>query len=190
MYQPPNDDIRIAEMLADYVLACQCDTDADGIVDASDNCPDIANANQADQDNDGTGDKCDVEPYLLWQTQRSQGDPKVWTLMGDDLTFDDDNEAILWTTVDPGAPDDGLGWASRVGIEHSYVSYREVGQPDWSAETETAFASDPAGFWGPWNWVYPSLYIGANGSYEIKMSFEDAVGNLTEKVYTVEVVLP
>ncbi|MGJ8670003.1 MAG: peptidoglycan DD-metalloendopeptidase family protein [Oceanococcus sp.] len=35
------------------------DGDNDGIDDAVDNCPDVANANQADSDNDGTGDLCE-----------------------------------------------------------------------------------------------------------------------------------
>lgn len=36
------------------------DTDGDGIVDSSDNCPTIANADQADADHDGLGDACDT----------------------------------------------------------------------------------------------------------------------------------
>ncbi len=35
------------------------DTDADGLVDGEDNCPAVANPNQADRDSDGTGDACD-----------------------------------------------------------------------------------------------------------------------------------
>jgi hypothetical protein len=38
------------------------DSDADGIIDASDNCPDDSNANQLDSDADGIGDVCDNCP--------------------------------------------------------------------------------------------------------------------------------
>ncbi len=35
------------------------DSDGDGVVDATDNCPNIANGGQVDTDGDGKGDKCD-----------------------------------------------------------------------------------------------------------------------------------
>ena len=35
------------------------DTDADGVIDADDNCPETPNDNQADRDDDGRGDACD-----------------------------------------------------------------------------------------------------------------------------------
>jgi hypothetical protein len=38
------------------------DADGDGVADATDNCPSIANANQADADRDGAGDACDRCP--------------------------------------------------------------------------------------------------------------------------------
>ncbi|HEX5062342.1 MAG TPA: hypothetical protein VFV99_23385 [Kofleriaceae bacterium] len=38
------------------------DRDQDTVVDSIDNCPDVANTNQADDDGDGTGDVCDPCP--------------------------------------------------------------------------------------------------------------------------------
>ena len=38
---------------------CSADADGDGIADASDNCPTVANPSQSDADGDGVGDACD-----------------------------------------------------------------------------------------------------------------------------------
>ncbi len=35
-----------------------CDSDGDGIVNTDDNCPDVANPDQADSDEDRVGDAC------------------------------------------------------------------------------------------------------------------------------------
>ncbi len=40
---------------------CRVDKDGDNVSDNSDNCPDIANPNQADTDHDGLGDVCDAD---------------------------------------------------------------------------------------------------------------------------------
>ena len=48
---------------ANFLLNCEVpatDTDGDGIVDGSDNCPNDPNADQADSDGDGIGDVCEV----------------------------------------------------------------------------------------------------------------------------------
>ena len=39
----------------------QNDTDVDGVGDACDNCPNVANADQTDTDGDGDGDDCDTD---------------------------------------------------------------------------------------------------------------------------------
>jgi hypothetical protein len=41
---------------------CDGDSDADGVIDACDNCPADANADQADSNGDGIGDACAVAP--------------------------------------------------------------------------------------------------------------------------------
>ena len=43
-------------------LALVADGDLDGVADASDNCPSVANGGQADADHDGAGDACDPTP--------------------------------------------------------------------------------------------------------------------------------
>jgi hypothetical protein len=43
-------------------LLLGADDDGDGVLNTADNCPTVANANQADADRDGAGDSCDSTP--------------------------------------------------------------------------------------------------------------------------------
>jgi gliding motility-associated-like protein len=64
------------------------DTDGDGVVDANDNCPTTANADQADADGDGVGDVCDNAPNTPNADQKDtdgDGDPDI-------TDPDDDND--------------------------------------------------------------------------------------------------
>ena len=54
------------------------DTDGDGILDAADNCPAVANPDQADSDGDGIGDACDMDlplldPFLCYKAKTTKG---------------------------------------------------------------------------------------------------------------------
>jgi len=46
----------------EFVIFAAGDTDGDGVADICDNCPTVANADQADGDFDGIGDACDKCP--------------------------------------------------------------------------------------------------------------------------------
>ena len=46
----------------------------DGVSDQQDNCPQNANANQADSDQDGTSDACDSTPYSPMTTYYQDAD--------------------------------------------------------------------------------------------------------------------
>ncbi|KAB2901654.1 MAG: hypothetical protein F9K40_08375 [Kofleriaceae bacterium] len=49
---------------ADAAIDASLDSDGDGVADASDNCPAVANTLQTDEDADGRGDACDGCPHL------------------------------------------------------------------------------------------------------------------------------
>jgi len=80
------------------------DTDGDGVADSVDNCPNVANANQADTDGDGEGDACDTDddndtvldvadncPLVANADQLdTDGDGE-----GDACDTDDDNDTVI-----------------------------------------------------------------------------------------------
>jgi hypothetical protein len=62
------------------------DLDADGVPDASDNCPDVYNPGQRDDDGDGVGNKCEGG---------STSPPPGWNCTGKQINQGDDIDAII-----------------------------------------------------------------------------------------------
>ena len=53
------------------------DDDNDRVLDGADNCPQVANPDQADDDRDGIGDLCDPTPKFCWACLPSPGGWRV-----------------------------------------------------------------------------------------------------------------
>jgi len=75
--------------LAGVVFVPAGDEDGDGVEALADNCPALANADQADADADGTGDACDLCPNAAGDNGDSDGDG-----LGDDCDPDRDGDGI------------------------------------------------------------------------------------------------
>jgi hypothetical protein len=80
---------------ADTTAPCPGDRDCDGHLDAADNCPWVANADQADKDQDQVGDACDACDA-----------PNYLTPCGDPCCYDADGDGVNGGgTMPPGGPD-------------------------------------------------------------------------------------
>ncbi|WP_231372829.1 thrombospondin type 3 repeat-containing protein [Aureivirga sp. CE67] len=94
------------EICSDEDPSIISDMDGDGIADEDDNCPEVANADQADNDEDGIGDVCDddddndgildTEDNCQFTANEDQADNDE-DGMGDVCDEDDDNDGILDT---------------------------------------------------------------------------------------------
>tara|TARA_B100001175_G_scaffold29305_1_gene21547 strand:- start:2066 stop:4627 length:2562 start_codon:yes stop_codon:yes gene_type:complete len=80
----PNYNITLANV--GFVI----NSDSDGIIDSSDNCPSINNLDQADSDGDGVGDVCD---NCINTSNSSQSD-NDGDAQGDVCDLDDDNDGV------------------------------------------------------------------------------------------------
>jgi hypothetical protein len=72
-----NNNVRIPVTVNPPVVQPDPDADGDGVPDATDNCPAVANADQADADGDGRGNPCDTNafaPTLGTQAGAADGD--------------------------------------------------------------------------------------------------------------------
>ncbi|MFK5877977.1 MAG: thrombospondin type 3 repeat-containing protein [Flavobacteriaceae bacterium] len=116
------------------------DADGDGIDDITDNCPMIANADQADNDNDGLGDVCDddddndtildVNDNCPWTANTDQsdidgdgiGDVCDDDMDGDGILNDDDNCPTTANSDQADLDGDGIGDVCDNDIDGDGVS--------------------------------------------------------------------
>lgn len=84
----------VTSTLVGVVTALDSDSDADGTPDSTDNCPDVANADQADLDGDGIGNACDSQNALTIDIKPG-GDPNAINLKKDKIV----TVAILGTST-------------------------------------------------------------------------------------------
>ncbi|MEM7246397.1 MAG: thrombospondin type 3 repeat-containing protein [Acidobacteriota bacterium] len=107
--------VGAVQVKAWYGCGDESDADADGVLDACDNCPEVANAGQADADEDGVGTACDncpvANPFQTDFDMDGVGDACDPDVDGDGETNDRDNCPFL---ANPGQQDhdmDGVGTA-------------------------------------------------------------------------------
>jgi hypothetical protein len=117
-----------------YILVVAVkDTDGDGIPDASDNCPSVANPDQADSNGNGIGDVCDGATVTLKKTTKSfkykgaagsisftvtsPGNP------GGQVNVESLVEGVDWITIDPVYASQTLT-LNRKGTAKGKVKYR------------------------------------------------------------------
>ena len=136
----------------------QGDADADGVINAFDNCPTNSNASQADADFDGVGDPCDNCPATANGSQADQdadglGDPCDPDRDGDGVANGGDNCPDLANAAQTDSDGDGVGdgcdacfqaqpaWNAGVAPGTPAIS----GDPVLQNETTDAFDFSTAG---------------------------------------------
>jgi len=122
-------------IVREFCLGPPGDCDGDGTADATDNCPGIANADQADGDGDGVGDACDNCPAVANANQVDQDHNGVGDACQDsdgDGVFDTADNCPTTANADQADADgDGVGDAcDRCAGHDDHQDADQDGVPD------------------------------------------------------------
>lgn len=104
------------------------DDDGDGVIESQDNCPDVANADQADEDGDGVGDACEPPPPTGTAPTVT---PNIIGTLGANGWYTT-NVSVNWTVVENGLP------TTTLGCEAQSINVDTVGQAFTCAATNSA----------------------------------------------------
>lgn len=95
------------------------DQDGDGVIDTSDNCPAVANADQKDTDNDGTGDACDSVDNSSTDVSSSASDDDGDGL-GDDIDECPDRADEGYGVMENGCPPHVVVPPANIGMNWQF----------------------------------------------------------------------
>jgi len=152
------------------------DRDGDGVPDADDNCPDVANPDQADADGDGIGDACDTCDHCLPCAVGPDHDED-----GDKIPDGCDNCPAVPNADQADADGDGIGDACDVdGASQHRLFFDGFAtlDPAWIPNTRWAAAGDTVGpdpnqpHQDGFRLSLPSVTIAADTTWFIEIGFD------------------
>ncbi len=103
------------------------DSDGDGVPDACDNCPTVANANQADADGDGIGDACDACSTIIGGPIQNPANGHNYYLLGQ----------CSWTESE----------AAAVALGGHLVTINDAAEQTWVFNTFANYAGTRRDLW-------------------------------------------